>query len=120
MCEQNINHNQEDELRLKATEHDMSDAQQADISEAAKLAEEAAVSVYQKIEDGVVGGYRKIEDTVVGGYKKIEDGVVECFGKMTDKLVELLFIREGESVDEAKERLSRAGDASRGGSVRDK
>ena len=60
----------------------------------------------QKIEDGVVEGYKKIEDSVVGGYKKIEDGVVEGFSKVTDKCVEKLFAKEGETVEEAKKRLS--------------
>ncbi|MBQ7779429.1 MAG: hypothetical protein IJ404_02945 [Clostridia bacterium] len=50
--------------------------------------------------------YKKIEDGVVGGYKKIENGVVEGFGKVTDKCVEKLFAKEGESVEDAKKRLS--------------
>ena len=64
------------------------------------------VEVNEKIADTVVGGYKKIEEGVVGGYKKIEDGVVEGFNKMTDKFVGALFTREGETVEEAKERLS--------------
>lgn len=48
----------------------------------------------------------KIAQKVVAGYKKIEDGVVEGFGKVTDKCVEVLFAREGESVEDAKKRLS--------------
>ena len=61
---------------------------------------------YKKIEDGVVEGYKKIEDGVVGGYKKLETGVVEGFGKVTDKCVEKIFAKEGESVEDAKKRLS--------------
>ena len=38
--------------------------------------------------------------------EKIEDGVVEGFGKVTDKFVEKLFAREGESVEDAKQRLN--------------
>ena len=38
--------------------------------------------------------------------KKIEDGVVGGFSKVIDKCVEVLFAREGESVEEAKARLS--------------
>ena len=60
----------------------------------------------KKIEQAVVSGYRKIEDGVVGGYKKLERGVVEGFGTVTDKCVEVLFAREGESVEDAKKRLS--------------
>ena len=51
-------------------------------------------------------GYKKIEDGVVEGYKKIENGAVEGFKKVTDKCVETLFAREGESVEDAKKRLS--------------
>lgn len=60
----------------------------------------------QKIEDGVVGGYKKIEDGVVGGYKRIEKGTVDGFNKVADKCVERLFAKEGETVEEAKKRLS--------------
>ena len=59
-----------------------------------------------KIGKGVVDGYKKIEDGVVGGYKKIETGVVEGFGKVSDKFVEKLFTKGGETVEEAKKRLS--------------
>lgn len=61
----------------------------------------------EKIAEGVVKGYKKIENGVVEGYKKIENGVVEGFGKVTDKCVEVLFAKEGESVEDAKKRLSR-------------
>ena len=58
-----------------------------------------------KISDGVTEGYKKIEDGVVTGYKKIETGAVEGFGKVVDKCVEILFTKEGESVEDAKKRL---------------
>ena len=48
----------------------------------------------------------KIAKGVVEGYKKIEDGVVEGFGKVTDKCIEKLFAKEGESVEDAKKRLT--------------
>ena len=48
----------------------------------------------------------KIAEKVVEGYKKIENGVVEGFGKVTDKCVEVLFARDGESVEDAKKGLS--------------
>jgi hypothetical protein len=53
-----------------------------------------------------VDGYKKIEKGVVDGYKKIEEGVVEGFGKVSDKAVEILFTKQGETVEEAKARLS--------------
>ncbi len=67
----------------------------------AKLAD-----VNEKIAEAVVNGYKKIEDGVVDGYKKIEKGAVDGFSKVTDKCVEKLFAKEGESVEEAKKRLS--------------
>lgn len=63
-----------------------------------KVNEEIAESVitgFQKIEDGVVGGYKKIESTVVGAYKGVED-----------KFVSQFLTHDGETVEEAKERLA--------------
>lgn len=60
----------------------------------------------EKIAEKVVEGYKKIEDGVVSGYKKIETGAVEGFGKVMDACVKALFTKEGESVEDAKARLS--------------
>lgn len=65
------------------------------------------VEANEKIAEAVVGGYKKIEDGVVAGYQKIEKGAVDGFNKVTDKCVEKLFAKEGETVEEAKKRLSR-------------
>ena len=105
MSEQNMNHMQE-ELKQKAMEHDISDAQAANINEVGQVIEEGVANAYQKIEEAVVGSYKKIEDGVVGSYKKIEDSIVEGFNKVTDKFVEKFFTREGESVEDTKKRLS--------------
>lgn len=43
---------------------------------------------------------------MVSGYKKIENGMVSGFGKVVDKCVEVLFAKDGETVEEAKARLS--------------
>ena len=48
----------------------------------------------------------KIAKNVVGGYKKIEDGAVSCFNKIADKFVDSFLTKEGESVEEARERLA--------------
>ena len=64
------------------------------------------VETNEKIAQNVVAGYKKIEDGVVDGYKKMENGVVEGFTKVSDKFIEHLFTKEGETVEEAKERLS--------------
>lgn len=59
-----------------------------------------------KIGEAVIEGYKKIEDGVVSGYKRIEESVVGGFNKVSDKFVEKLFAKEGESVEDAKARLS--------------
>lgn len=60
----------------------------------------------EKIAKSVTEGYQKIEDGVVGGYKKIENGIVDGFNKVSDKLIDVLFTKEGETVEDAKKRLS--------------
>ena len=98
------------EMEMKAREHDISDVNIETVARVtAEVTEAAAKGVttgYKKVEQGVVSGYKKIEDGVVGGYKKMENGVVEGFGKVVDKCVEVLFAKEGESVEDAKARLS--------------
>lgn len=64
------------------------------------------VEANEKIAEKVVEGYKKIENGVVSGYQKIEDGVVEGFGKVIDKCVDVMFAKDGESVEDAKARLS--------------
>ena len=65
------------------------------------------MSTLEKIEKAVVEGYKKIEDGVVGGYKKIEDGVVDGFNKIADGFVEKHLMKEGETVEEARERITK-------------
>ncbi len=48
------------------------------------------------IAENVVGAYEKIEQTVVGGYTKIEDAFVERY-----------LTKDGETVQEAKQRLKK-------------
>ena len=71
--------------------------------EQTKMSFETWKRTNEKIEKKVVDGYRKIEDAVVGGFEKVSDGFVER-----------LFAREGESVEQAKERLARQAAAQRG------
>ena len=61
---------------------------------------------FEKIEETVVETYQKIEDSVVGAYQKVEDGVVSSFTKMADKFVDKFLTREGETVEEAKQRMA--------------
>ncbi len=48
----------------------------------------------------------KIAEGVVEGYKKIAEGAVGGFNKIADKFVDNFLTKEGESVEEAKERLT--------------
>lgn len=61
---------------------------------------------FETIEENVVDTYRKIEDGVVGTYQKIEDSVVGAFNKVSDKFIGKFLTREGETVEEAKQRLA--------------
>ena len=67
---------------------------------------EGTKKVYQSIEKGVVDGYKAIENGVVTGYKAIENGVVGSFNKITDKFVGAFLTKDGETVEQAKERLA--------------
>lgn len=58
-----------------------------------------------KMAETVTDGYKKIETGVVEGYKKIEKGVVDGYKKVEDKFVDLYLTKDGETVEEAKERL---------------
>ena len=60
-----------------------------------------------KIAEAVVDGYKKIENGVVDSYKKIEDGAVDGFNKIADRFVEKYLLKEGETVEEARERLAK-------------
>lgn len=48
---------------------------------------------------------KKIGEGIVGSYKKIENGAVGGFNKIADKFVDNYLTKEGESVEEARERL---------------
>lgn len=60
------------------------------------MAKSKLVQANKKIADAVVSGYKKIEKSVISGYTKIED-----------KFVDTYLTREGETVEEAKERLKK-------------
>ena len=77
--------------------------------------EDIAVKGYQAIENGVVKGYKTIENGVVGGYKKVEHAFVSGWEKVEDTCVDVLFKKEGETTEEAKERLSRNAGAHKAG-----
>lgn len=59
----------------------------------------------EKMGEAVTGAYKKIENGVVSGYKTVEKGAVEGFTRLSDKCVDVLFAKEGETVEQAKARL---------------
>lgn len=69
--------------------------------------EDKIMSTFEKIENAVVEGYKKIEDGVVGGYKKIEESVVGSYKKVEDGFVEKYLAKDGETVEEAKARITK-------------
>ena len=70
------------------------------------MAKSRLVKANEKIAEKVVGGYKKIEEGVVGGYKKIEEGAVGGVNKISDSFVDQFLTKDGESIEEAKARLT--------------
>lgn len=60
----------------------------------------------ERIAEKAVACYKKIENGAVGGYKRIEIGVTNGFGKLCDTVIEHVLAKDGETVAEAKKRLS--------------
>lgn len=71
------------------------------------MAKSKIVKANEKIAEKVVDGYKKVEGTVVGGYKKVENAVVGTYEKLEDKFVDKYLTKDGETVEEAKERLKK-------------
>lgn len=87
---------------------------------------DGVVEGYQKIEDGVVTGYKKIENGVVEGFTgmvdkmsgvmlneegnlktgKAQKAVVGAYKKVEDAFVNTFMAKEGETVEEAKARVT--------------
>ena len=76
------------------------------------------MSTYEKIEKAVVEGYKKIENGVVDtvedmaedvkyAYELIENGVVGKFEEISDSFIEKHLMRDGETLEEAKERIAK-------------
>ena len=54
-----------------------------------------------------VAAYKAVEEGVVGAYKAVEKGAVDAYRKVEDTMVDKLFRKEGETVEQAKDRLSK-------------
>ena len=53
----------------------------------------------------LVKANEKIAESVVGAFEKIERGVTEGYSKIEDAFVDRYLTKDGESVEEAKQRL---------------
>ena len=71
---------------IKAMEHDVSDVPAID----------------------PVAAYKAIEDGVVGAYKTVEKGAVDAYHKGEETMVDKLFRKDGETVEQAKDRLRKS------------
>ena len=64
------------------------------------------ISKMEKIENGVKSGYHFIENGAVKGYKSIEKAFVNGFTEVNDAIIRKVFGREGETIDDTKNRLN--------------
>ena len=71
------------------------------------MAKSKIVKANEKIAEAVTGGYKRIEKGVVDGCKKIEKGVVDGYTKLEDRFVDAYLTKDGETVEEAKNRLKK-------------
>ncbi len=71
------------------------------------MAKAKIVKKTEKISDTVTGGYKKIEKGVVDGYKKVESTAVNGYTKIEDKFVDSFLTKDGETVEQAKERIKK-------------
>ena len=69
------------------------------------MAKSKIVQANEKIAEGVTTGFKKMSDGVVEGFNKMSDGVVKGYTKIEDKFVSEFLTKDGETVEEAKERL---------------
>ena len=70
------------------------------------MAKSKLIDANKKIEKKVTNAYKSIEHGVVDTYKKIEDSVVGTYQKIEDKFVDNFLTNDGETIEDAKKRLS--------------
>ena len=63
--------------------------------------------LYIMAKSKIVKANEKIADALVGGYKKIENAVVDGYTKIEDRFVDMYLTHDGETVEEANERLKK-------------
>lgn len=88
-----------------AAEAMKTDTQDSDNNNIQKDSTMTKMNVLESIADGMKNGYLFIENGVVKGYKTIEEGVVDGFTAVTGSITLKLFGKDGETVEQTKERL---------------
>lgn len=76
-----------------------------DMLEFSKKSSEAIESAFEAAADVTVKGYKTIETGVFKSCKAVENAVVGNNTKIEDKFVDQFLKKEGETVEEAKQRL---------------
>ena len=78
------------------------------ITEGASIVMSKFAEVNDKITEGVTKGFTGMCGGVVSGFNKMTEGVVRGYTAIEDKFVGAFLTREGESVEDAKKRLTGA------------
>lgn len=71
------------------------------------VAKSKFIEANEKVAAAATDGYKKIEKGIVESYKKVEAGAVAGYAKLEDKFVDRFLTRNGETIEQAKERLKR-------------
>ena len=72
-----------------------------------KTAKDTVVALAEGEDSGISEAVHMAEKELVDGYKKIEDGAVDGFNKIADEFVGKFLLKEGETVEEARQRLAK-------------
>ncbi|MBQ8087783.1 MAG: hypothetical protein IJ234_05090 [Clostridia bacterium] len=66
------------------------------------------IKTNEKIAENVAGGFNKMSESVVSGFNKMTQSVVKGYTAVEDQFVGQFLTKEGETVEDAKKRLSQA------------
>lgn len=74
------------------------------------MAKSKLIQANKKLADNLTSGFEKMSKSVTGGFEKISDSVTKGYTSIEDAFVDRYLTRDGETVQEAKERLKRQED----------
>lgn len=78
------------------------------------MAKSKLANANEKIAEDVTKSFQKMTEAVVGAYEIIENDALKGYIKIQDRFVDQFLAKEGESIDEAKQRLKREQEERRG------